>query len=151
MPRDPADPATLDDLDAADPLAVAFAVRRGGDRLRTAAWDPADLQAFVAKLRVLAKDPNARIRQSVAEAAPHLPEAAFQEILPPLTVDRSPFVRDAAERSERKRSALRRTATCSEGASCEQGQSNICDAGGTCIFACFCQEGNTVYCDTGCS
>jgi signal transduction histidine kinase len=114
MPPDLADPATLDDLDSSDPLAVAFAVRRGADRLRSAAWDPGDLQAFVAKLRVLAKDPNARVRQSVAEAAPHLPEAVFQEILPPLIEDRSPFVRDAASRSQRKRSALRRAAAQEE-------------------------------------
>ena len=103
----PPDASALDDLSAADPLAVAFAVRRGADRLRTCGWDPADLHAFVLRLRALAKDPNARIRQSVAEAA-------FQEILPPLAKDPSPFVRDAAERAERKRSALRRTAAQGE-------------------------------------
>jgi two-component system nitrogen regulation sensor histidine kinase NtrY len=50
----------------------------------------------------------------VAEAAPYLPEAAFQEILPPLAKDRSPYVRDAAERAERKRSALRRASAQGE-------------------------------------
>jgi signal transduction histidine kinase len=110
----PPDAPALDDLSAADPLAVAFAVRRGADRLRTSGWDPDSLHAFVEKLRALAKDANARVRQSVAEAAPYLPEAAFQEILPPLAKDRSPFVRDAAERAERKRSALRRTAAQGE-------------------------------------
>jgi signal transduction histidine kinase len=104
----------LDGLDAADPLAVAFAVRRTADRLRTRGWDLEDLHAFLAKLTVLAKDPNARVRQSVADVAPYLPEAAFQAILPPLARDPSPFVRDAAERAERKRSALRRAAAREE-------------------------------------
>jgi signal transduction histidine kinase len=110
----PPDAHPEDDLDAPDPLAVAFAVRRGAERLRASGWDLAELQAFVEKLRALAKDENARVRQSVAEAAPYLPEAAFQEILPPLARDLSPFVRDAAERAERKRSALRRSAARGE-------------------------------------
>ncbi len=72
--------------------------------------EPDELRAFVERLRALAKDENSRVRQSVAEAAPYLPEAVFQELVPALAEDRSPFVRDAAERAERKRSALRRSA-----------------------------------------
>jgi HEAT repeat protein len=85
---------------------LAVAVRRGADLLRNAAWDPADLRAFVERLATLAKDESARVRQSVAEAAPYLPEAVSRDILAPLAKDPSPFVRDAAERAERKRSAL---------------------------------------------
>jgi signal transduction histidine kinase len=110
----PPDVLALGDLDAADPLAVAFAVRRGADLLRNAAWDPDDLRAFVDRLVALAKDESPRVRQSVAEAAPYLPEAVSRDLLAPLAKDPSPFVRDAAERAERKRSALRRTAAKEE-------------------------------------
>ena len=101
-------------LEEKDPLAVAGAVRRCGDRLRAGAWDPGELPGLVDRLALLARDPSPRVRQSVAEAAPYLPEGAFQAIIPPLAKDRSPYVRDAAERAIRRRSTLRRAAAGGE-------------------------------------
>jgi signal transduction histidine kinase len=104
------DDGRLQGLDAEDPLAVASAVRKCAELLRTAPWEPAALVALVQKLATLASDPSPRVRQSVAEVTPYLPEAALQEILPALAEDRSPFVRGAVDWARRKRSTLRREA-----------------------------------------
>ena len=106
-----APPAAL--LDAADPsdeLAVAFAVRRCGERLRASAWEMDELAPVVDRLRALAKDDSLRVRQSVAEASPYLPGPVFQELHALLVTDVSPFVREAAERAAKRHAAVRREA-----------------------------------------
>ncbi|HEY2509310.1 MAG TPA: ATP-binding protein [Polyangiaceae bacterium] len=109
-----APPAAL--LDAADPsdeLAVAFAVRRCAERLRASAWEIEELAPVVGRLRALAKDPSARVRQSVAEASPYLPGPVFQELHALLAGDLSAFVRDAAKRATKRHAAVRREAASS--------------------------------------
>jgi signal transduction histidine kinase len=105
---------TLSAFDHDDPLAVAGAVRRCGERLRAGDWDPSDLPSLVGKIADLAKDARALVRQSVAEVTPYLPEPAYQAIIGPLAKDRSPYVRDAAEHAVKRRTTLRRAAAAIE-------------------------------------
>jgi signal transduction histidine kinase len=100
----------LAELEQEDPLAVAEAVRRCGDRLRANEWDPGALAKLGDKILLLSKDARPRVRQGVADAAPYLPEQVYQVIIAPLLKDRSPYVRGAAEEAARKWSALRRAA-----------------------------------------
>ncbi|MGO9000042.1 MAG: ATP-binding protein [Polyangiaceae bacterium] len=106
--------ASLAALTHHDPLAVAGAVRRCGDRLRDGVLDSEVLRALVDRIALLSKDASPRVRQSVAEAAAYLPEPAFQEIVPSLAKDRSPYVREAAEQAARRRATLRRVAAADE-------------------------------------
>jgi signal transduction histidine kinase len=106
--------ADLAGLDSPDPLAVAAAVRSIGARLRGGQIDVDFLIAISARLTELAGDSNARIRQSVADVAPYLPEPTFQALVPALAKDRSPYVRDAAARSLARRTTLRREQAVAE-------------------------------------
>ncbi len=107
-------PARGEGRETTDPLDVAFDVRRSGELLRTGECAPSDIAEVVAKLVSLARDANARVRQAVAEVAPYVPERASREILAALADDKSPYVRDAAERAERRRATLRRSAAETE-------------------------------------
>jgi signal transduction histidine kinase len=114
----------LSALDAAlaDPTAseerVRDAVSACTDCLRDGGVEE-DPFAIGDKLLPLVTHPSAKVRQAVADACEHLPEAMCDRALETLFVDRDGYVRRAAQRSAERRAVRRKKRKKDDGASRE--------------------------------
>lgn len=100
----------LSDLDAADPMIVATALRACRARLRDGTLEGDALFAFAAKLDALAAHDSHRVRQAVAETMPFVSDAAYAKLHAVLSKDKSPYVRSAVEDAAKQRSTIKRDA-----------------------------------------
>jgi signal transduction histidine kinase len=99
----------LDDLASSDVDAIRRGLDRCADRLKRGDLDDASRGRVATAVVERAAHRSAKVRQAVAEAALHLPDDAFEQILPDLLHDPNGFVKRSATRTFDERSKRRRS------------------------------------------